>query len=112
MSDVDEYQEEIRSLRKQLTELRTGMAEAAGAAKVKPVTMSETLRAMLAALPRAGTEHSTVALKNNAKGDTQIEVSIRTDDHGDIRTVEDAAAKAREIYDSLRMLYPMGGPQA
>lgn len=71
------------------------------------LTLSEIARSQLAALNRAGGEHSMVRLSRNAKGDTQIEVAVRTGDEAELLTVEDAAAKARAIYDGLRTAYPL-----
>lgn len=73
------------------------------------LTLSQIVEAQLAALNRAGGEHSTVRLTRNAKGDTQIEVVVRTGDESHIVTAADAATHARAIYDDLRVAYPMAG---
>lgn len=51
-------------------------------------------------------DRSLVALTRNAKGETQIEVQVRTADSGEVATIEDAERKAREVYDRLRAEYP------
>lgn len=106
-SEETSYQ--VAALRDELRE-----AIAAGRLQVEPtesgrLRMSEVTRALLAALAKHGGEHSTVKLTRNAKGDTQVEVSVRTGDTEDVVTVDDAAAKAVEVYDRLRLLYPMNG---
>jgi hypothetical protein len=60
----------------------------------------------LHALNRGGQDHSTIELSRNAKGDTQIRVSVRTGEGG-VETVDEARAKATEQYEHLRELYPM-----
>lgn len=77
-----------------------------GAAPQQRVTLSEIVRAQLAALERVPREHSTVALSRNAKGLTQIEVSVRTGDEG-IDTLADALELARRLYDELSAAYPI-----
>jgi hypothetical protein len=56
----------------------------------------------------APTDHSSVTLKTNARGDVQIDVTVRTGETPDLVTVDDAAAKARTVFDLLRSLYPLG----
>ncbi len=58
-------------------------------------------------LQRPARERSSVTLSRNAKGDTQIEVVVRTGEHATIQTPEEALAKAVELYDSARDRYPM-----
>lgn len=71
------------------------------------VSLSQIVEAQLAALTRAGGEHSSVKLTRNAKGDTQIEVTVRTGDEAHLITAADAATHARAIYDELRTAYPL-----
>lgn len=52
-------------------------------------------------------DHSTVTLSRNAKGETQIDVQIRTGSQDDITTVEQAEQAARAIYNRLRDEYPL-----
>lgn len=79
--------------------------------KPRRLSQSEIVERLLHALNRGGQEHSSVELTRNAKGDTQIRVSVRTGDEG-VESVEQARMKAQEQYDHLRDLYPMGGPSA
>ena len=60
-------------------------------------------------LTKAGGEHSSVTLTRNAKGETQIEVTVRTGEHGAVTTAAEAAAEAQTIYDGLRSAYPLAG---
>lgn len=73
------------------------------------LTLSDVVELAFATLNRSGVDHSTVKLTRNAKGDTQIEVSVRTGEPG-VETVEQAAAKAREVYDGIAAAYPMSEP--
>jgi hypothetical protein len=105
--DVLEYQQTVRALRDELNRLRAGRDPDE---KPKRVTVSEIMRAHLERMAHAGGEHSSVELSRNAKGDTQIKVAVRTGESAEAATIEDAAAKAREVYDALRMVYPLSGP--
>lgn len=58
-------------------------------------------------LTRSAGERSTVSLSRNARGETQIEVTVRTGDDSDVVTVEDAERRAREVYDRLADVYPV-----
>jgi hypothetical protein len=58
-------------------------------------------------LNRGGGEKSSVTLSRNAKGETQIEVTVRTD-NGDVPTAEAAEVKASAIYERLCAAYVTG----
>ncbi len=102
-----DYQREVRRLRNELQQIRAGGADEG---KPRRLTLSEILQYHLDRMHNAGGEHSSVELTRNAKGDTQIKVSVRTGDSHEVQTAEHAAAKAREVYDALAMLYPMSSP--
>ncbi len=107
VEDVLDYQREVRNLRAELAQLRSGDTPGK---QPKRLTLSEILQAHLDRMAHSGGERSSVELTRNAKGDTQIKVTVRTGDSDDTATVEAASAKAREIYDALRMLYPPTSP--
>lgn len=80
---------------------------AAGARTVdapKRLSLSEIVELLLT---RGGGEHSSVTLARNSKGETQIEVTVRTGETEEVRTAADAALRARAVYDQLRSAYPM-----
>ena len=94
----------------ELTPGAPGSLRLAGAAPA-PLRQSEILRAFLERMKASGQgEHSTVKLSRNAKGDTQIEVSVRTGESDEVATVDDAAAKAKAVYDTLAAFYPLSPP--
>jgi len=64
-------------------------------------------------LTKPAREHNTVSLKRNRTGDTEIEVVVRAGETGEFQSVDDAALKATQLYDSMRARYPMltGGPK-
>jgi hypothetical protein len=95
------YQAEVRRLRAEREALREGHDVSAG----KRLTLSQIVEILLQRSPR---DHSSVSLSRNAKGETQIEVVVRTGDTGEILTVAEAEAEAAEAYDRLRARYPMG----
>lgn len=79
-------------------------------ARARPVALTQ--REMLSAFVEratrlAPTEHSSVTLKTNAKGEVQIDVTVRTGETPDVVTVDDAAGKARVVFDLLRSVYPL-----
>ena len=69
----------------------------------KRMTLSQVVEHLL---NRGSSQSSSVSLTRNAKGETQIEVVVRTDDELDIRTPADAAEVAETVYDRLRTRYP------
>lgn len=72
----------------------------------KRMSLSQVVEALL---QRGGSEHSSVTISRNAKGETQLEVVVRTGDAGEVATIEQAEQHAREVYDRLRTAYPYGG---
>jgi hypothetical protein len=48
-----------------------------------------------------------VTLSRNGKGETQIEVTVRTAEVDDLATPQDAERVAQDIYDRLRRVYPL-----
>jgi hypothetical protein len=83
---------------------RTTVAQRRG--KAARLTQSQLVERLLGALSRGSQDHSTIELSRNAKGDTQIRVSVRTGEAG-IETLEEARLKAEETYDHLGRLYPL-----
>ncbi len=73
----------------------------------KRLSLSEILEMVLSRGAAAGA--SSVTLTLNAKGETQIEVTVRTGEDG-IETVDDAQAKAAAVYAQLREAYPPAPP--
>jgi hypothetical protein len=70
----------------------------------KRLTLSEIVTLLLE--HRSGAAGgSSVSLTRNARGVTQIEVTVREDD--DLRTPDLVAAEATRIYDNLRARFPM-----
>lgn len=68
------------------------------------MTLSRVVEMML---ERGSHGASSVSLSRNAKGETQIEVVVRTSDDGPVRTPEDAQAVAVDVFEALRARYPM-----
>ena len=76
--------------------------------RLRAVDVIADQRSMIAQLlERGGGERSSVTLSRNAKGETQIEVVVRTDDDA-ITTADLAMSKARELYDNACAAYPTG----
>lgn len=70
----------------------------------KRMTLSQVVESLLS---RGGSEHSSVTLSRNAKGETQIEVVVRTGETGGVETIVAAETAAQEVYDRLRSRYPL-----
>lgn len=85
---------------------REGAHVAAGADAPRRLSLSQIVELLLT---RGGGEHSSVTLTRNSKGSTQIEVTVRTGETDELATVDQAAAKARAVYDELRDEYPLEG---
>lgn len=87
--------------------------DAESRATPRRMTQGEILAAFVERMQRAGqTEHSSVTLKTNARGDVQIDVTVRTGETPEVATVDDAAAKCRTVFDLLRAFYPLGAIEA
>jgi len=71
----------------------------------KRMSLSQVVEALL---QRGGSEHSSVTLSRNAKGETQIEVVVRTGEAGDVTTIQEAEQAAIAVYDRLRERYTFG----
>ena len=83
--------------------------EAEAQVRPKVMTQREMLTAFVERSTRtAPTEHSSVNLKTNARGEVQIDVTVRTGETPDLVTVDDAAAKCRAVFETLRAFYPLG----
>jgi hypothetical protein len=87
---------------------RTETAPPAAGATGRRITLSQVVEQLLA---KGSSEHSSVTLSRNSKGETQIEVVVRTGDVGGIETIGEAQAAAATVYDALRELYPYGAEQ-
>lgn len=75
-----------------------------GTARRRSLSLSDVVEMLLA---REGGDHSSVDLTRNAKGETQISVTVRSSAGGEINTAGEAAREAVRIYDTLRRRYPM-----
>lgn len=102
----EEYQAEVRALREQRAQLRgeSTVVELVPTQRPKRLSLSEIVEQLLA---RGSGDRSSVTLSRNAKGETQIEVVVRTADNGAITTVAAAQAEAVRVYDDLRAAYPL-----
>lgn len=69
----------------------------------KRMTLSQVVEHLLT---RGSSQSSSVTLTRNAKGETQIEVVVRTDAELAIVTPDDARETAERVYDALREKYP------
>jgi hypothetical protein len=102
---------QVAALREELRELVASGRIQVDDAGARSITRAEILRGLIAAVNKTGGEHSTVKLARGMRGETGIEVSVRTGDTPGIETAADACAEAVRLYDSLRELYPMtAGP--
>jgi hypothetical protein len=54
-----------------------------------------------------GADDGVVKLTRNAKGETQIDVEIKTDMRSEALSIEQAASKAETTYERLRRQYPL-----
>jgi hypothetical protein len=86
--------------------MSTSTSKAAAPAEApRRMTLSQVVEALL---NRGSSEHSSVTISRNAKGETQLEVVVRTGDAGVVTTIEEAETAAQAVYDRLRAAYPFG----
>ena len=112
MADMEDVYLQLSQLRDLVEARLPEIAEPGEEPKRRRVSKDDVLAALLARATSVGSEHSSVRLSRNAKGDTQVEVVVRSGDSPEIQTAAQATAEAVRIYDNLRELYPMtGGPQ-
>ena len=87
--------------------VRTGDDEATATvedATEKAMALYDKLRTRY---PRnGGHDNAEISVTRNAKGETQIAVEVKTNPHG-LVSLETAAKRALEVYDSTRAKYPM-----
>lgn len=107
MTEIDDVYAVVLKLRDELLERFETTAEEIAEPKRKRITKDEILAAHLAAMTHTGSEHSSARLARNAKGDTQIEVVVRTGDTPEIATAADALAEAIRLYTNACELLPM-----
>lgn len=84
--------------------MSTHSAETDAPQRQKRMTLSEVVEQLL---QRGAAGPSSVTLVRNAKGETQLEVVVRTGEQGEVQTIADAELVAVEVYDRLRTRYPM-----
>ncbi len=68
------------------------------------MTLSAIVELLLA---RGSADRSSVSLVRNARGETQIEVTVRASETSAVATVTEAETVAVEVFERLRMRYPM-----
>ena len=105
--DPQDYQREVRELQSERKRLRRVDGGGEGDRPADPprrMTLSNVVELLLT---RNAPEHSSIDLSRNAKGETQISVTVRTGDVGGIETIEEAEQKVTELFDRLRARYPM-----
>lgn len=70
----------------------------------RALSLSEVVELLL---KREGSDHSSVSLTRDAKGETKIEVTVRSSQGGEVNTPGEAAREAVRLYDVLRARYPL-----
>lgn len=71
--------------------------------RARPISLSTIVKGQLAALAKTRPESSSVELTRNAKGDTQIKVSVGS---ADGESIEATSERAQATYDALAKKYP------
>lgn len=95
------YQAELRALHSARRSEANNVTEPEPA---KRMTLSHIVELLLT---KAGHDRSSVTLSRNAKGETQIEVVVRTGDSSEVSDVLEAEQRAGDVYDRLRAKYPL-----
>lgn len=112
----DEYQAEVRRLRAEMRALQGGGegSDNPPADASPPLRQRDIIRYLLEErrARAGGGDHTTIELGNYASGGTSIRVACRASESAGLITPEDVAAKARELYDALRITYDVRPPAA
>jgi hypothetical protein len=109
MADIDDVFQAVRALRSELT-TRFELDQTTGEpTKRRRLTKDDVLAAHLAALAKPAVDHHAVTIKSNSKGETQVEVTVRTDANIGIETPAQAFAEASRIYIQARQAFNMAG---
>lgn len=107
MADLEDVYLQLEQLRNTIETRLPEQGEQGEPGKRRPLRKDDVLAALLARATQTGSEHSSVRLARNAKGDTQIEIVVRSGDSPDIETAAQALAEATRLYDNCRELYPL-----
>jgi len=83
---------------------RLTVAEVVTRDATRRLSLSEIVTMLLA---KPGRDHSSVELTRNAKGETQINVTVRAGETDGIDTAADAATECARIYEQLRRQFPL-----
>lgn len=109
MPSTDDLYDELRQLRAVVLERLEQPAGEPAPPPRRRITKDDVLAAHLASLAKASPEHHSVTLKSNAKGETQIEVTVRTDPTIGIETPAQAFAEASRLYIQARGVFDAAG---
>lgn len=109
MADLEDVYLSLENLRRDLAERWPAPDENEPAPRPRRLTKDDVLGSFLAGLHRSGGERSSVTLKSNAKGETQIEVTVRTGDTTGVETAAQAMAEASRLYTNARETFGLAG---
>lgn len=107
MTELDDVYLALDRMRKEIEDRLPLAGDETAPAKPRALRKDDVLAALLAKTTQTGSEHSSIRLARNAKGDTQIEVVVRSGDSPEIQTASDAAAEANRLYTNFCELYPL-----
>lgn len=96
--NTDDVYAEVNTLRAELREALERFTTPADQPRRARLTKDDVLAGMLAGMARGSSEHHSVTLKSNAKGETQVEVTVRTDPAIGLDTPAMAWAEANRLY--------------
>ena len=109
MSGIEDLYLQVSELRSGLDEALAELRESAARKSRRRLSKDEILGAFLTSINRTGGEHSAVTLKTNAKGETQIEVTVRSGESDRVQTAQDALAEASRLYLQARETFGLAG---
>ena len=109
MADIEDVYLRIDNL-VELIEARLPVVdETAEPPRRRTLRKDDVLAALLAAQTRTGSEHSSVTLKTNAKGEPQIEITVRSGESETVQTAADALAEASRLFLNAREMFGLAG---
>lgn len=109
MTDLDDLYLTLDNLRRLVEERLPVVDPDSEPPKRRTVRKDDVLAALLAAQTRTGPEHSSVTLKTNAKGEPQLEITVRSGESDRVETAADALAEAHRLWVNARELLALSG---
>ncbi len=109
MADVEDVWLAVDEMRSQLGAVLEQVASPPEPEKRRTIRKDDILASLLAAQAKGSPEHHSVLLKTNAKGEVQMEVTVRAQPGSDFETPAQAFAEASRLLVQARETFGLAG---